>query len=178
MRDVRWREGGVFERITADDMKRHEKFGLRVYPRMAILDNIRMINHALANGIGKDLLWCQCPRSLSRMPVAGVRYWNLVQRRWYRVAEEQCRAHKARAATDPGVVGGGALILPEGDVELPDQLFKKDPSKIAILMLTLDQEQCQWSACHCMAAPGPHGFGLFVHFRGDQIQNCPPNSYS
>ena len=149
LRELAWRTDAAVSAVSAADRRRFLQTGMRTRPKQKVVDCLRTLNHVISMGLDRSLATFAAPCRLALMQPAGVRYWNAIEKRWYRMP--------------------GCLPSCSSSPELPDQLLSAVSSlsaaKVQVLLLTVDQKQTQWSAVHYLADPA--GLNLFVMFRGD-----------
>ena len=178
-RTLRWREAPAGDRISPDDRKQFLKTGFKTRPGMAIWDTVRELEHILKAGLGKSLKHFQLPHDFKfhSMPEGHVRYW--FQGKWYRAEgrqhdrapdpNEQLKSSSStnRPTTQPTSQPANQPTsqLARGQQEMPLDMPWED---IPVLLLSLDQKQSQWSACHFLA-DAEKGLGISCWFRGDKF---------
>ena len=148
VRELRWRESGAGEPMSADDRSRLRQRGLRAAPGMKGLDVLRRLSHALTMGAGRFLEDFKCPVRFEPLTAQQVRYWSSRHKRYMR------RARDAPALADGAV---------EEEPELPDAV--RDASRVPLLITVSDQVQWQWSAMQFLSHP--EGVRLMHVFRVD-----------
>ena len=149
LRELAWRTDAADSAVSEGDRRRFLLTGMRTRPKQKVVDCLRTLNHVISMGLDKSLATFAAPCRLALMQPAGVRYWNAIEKRWYRMP-----GGKDCASSSP---------------ELPDQLLlavsSLSAARVQVLLLTVDQKQTQWSAAHYLA--DAEGLNLFVMFRGD-----------
>ena len=93
------------------------------------------------------------------MPAGSVRYRHQGKGQWFRATQEQVE-HASRIPPSG---------LDMGHPELGPQLLNARPEDMNVLLLSLDQKQSQWSACHFLVDPDA-GLGTMLAFRGDRYR--------
>lgn len=151
VRELRWRESGAGEPMSAADRLRLRQRGLRSAPGMKGLDVLRRLSHALTMGAGRALEDFKCSVHFRPLTAQLVRYWSPIKRRYMR------RAREAQALADGAVAE---------EPELPDAV--RDPAGVPLLITVSDQVQWQWSAMQFLSHP--EGLCLMHVFRVDPFR--------
>ena len=114
-RDLPWRVAETGAPLTAEDLTRLAKKGLKTEPGMPAFDFVRLVQHAMSVTISKKLQFFVMPSKLRPLGDAEIRYYSPSKQRWMRTNNSSTWA------------------------ELPDSHARA--SSLPLLVLRLDQKQ-------------------------------------
>ena len=137
VRHIRWRSEDAGLPITEANQKTFEATGFQPKKGQSIEDSIRLWNHVLKIGCTEDtgLQKFKCPVSFPVLARGEARTWSETRQCWLRTKDTP-----TSGAED------------ESCAELPEVMLNLE--HICVLLATLDQKQCQWSAGQYLASEG------------------------
>ena len=137
VRHIRWRSEDAGLPISEADQKTFEATGFKAKKGQSIEDSIRLWHHVTKIACTKDtgLQKFKCPVSLPALARGEARTWSETSQCWLR-------------AKDTPTAGAED----ESCAELPQVMLNIE--HVCVLLATLDQKQCQWSAGQYLASEG------------------------
>ena len=130
VRRLHWRAAHAGSKISDADRQKFLKSGFRKLERVTVYDALCGWEHCLKAGLGKSLADFRLPEPLPLMEPGSMRYQH--NGSWYRTSSSR---QVGASGPDPG----GSLEMPSMGYPLED---------VPVFMLSVDQKQNQWSACH------------------------------